>query len=178
MVRKLTLVFALVMLGSLLASAQQDASKFDVFGGYAYFNGGTSGTSSRFSLNGWNGQGTYFLNHWLGATADFGGYYGSPYGLSGHDYSFLFGPTVKLATPHFTPYAHALFGVDRAHSSLLDGSVTDSSFAMAVGGGVDIGIKGGLAIRAVQLDWLRTTHYSNSQNNLRVATGVVFRFGS
>ncbi len=177
MVRKFALLVALLTLGSLLAAAQESTSKFDVFGGYSYFNGSTSGAAGRYSLNGWNAQGTYNFNRWLGATADFGGYYGSPFGLSSNEHTFLFGPTVSMHTAHFTPYAHALFGVDRAHQSLLGGSVTDTSFATAIGGGVDIPLKGRLSIRAAQLDWLRTNHYSNSQNNLRVSTGVVFRFG-
>jgi opacity protein-like surface antigen len=175
--RKVTLLIAILTLGSLFASAQQSSSKFDVFGGYSYFNGSTSGEAGRYSLNGWNAQGTYNLNHWLGVTADFGGYYGSPFNLSANDYSFLFGPTFSLHAQHFTPYAHALFGVDRAHQSLIGGSVSNTAFAMALGGGLDIPLKGRLAIRAAQLDWLRSDHYSVSQNNLRVSTGLVFRFG-
>ncbi len=177
MVRKITLLLAILTLGSLLATAQQSASKFDVFGGYSYFNGSTSGVTSRYSLNGWNGQATYNFTPWLGATADFGGYYGSPFSLSAHDTSFLFGPTVSLRTAHFTPYVHALFGVDNAKVSLLGGSVSDTGFAMAVGGGLDIPVKGRLSVRAAQVDWLRETHFSAAQNNLRISTGLVFRFG-
>jgi hypothetical protein len=177
MIRKLAVLVTLVILSGLAAEAQQGAGKFDLFGGYSYFNGSTSGNAGRFGLNGWNGQATYNFNRWLGATADFGGYYGSPFSLSSNDTTFLFGPTVSIGMGHFTPFTHALFGVDRFHTSLLGGSVTDNSFAMAVGGGVDIPVKGIFAIRAAQLDWLRTGHASTSQNNLRVSTGVVFRFG-
>jgi hypothetical protein len=177
MIRKLGFLLAMLTLGTLLASAQQSSSKFDVFGGYSYFNGSTSGVTSRYSLNGWNAQGTYNVNRWLGATADFGGYYGSPFSLSASDHSFLFGPTISLRTPRFTPYVHALFGVDRASASLLGGSVTDTGFAMAIGGGLDIPLKGRLSVRAAQVDWLRETHFTTDQNNLRVSTGLVFRFG-
>jgi len=177
MVRRLTSLIFVLVLGSLVAAAQQSTSKFDVFGGYSYFNGSTSGVTNRYSLNGWNGQGTYYLNHWLGATADFGGYYGSPFGLSANNYSFLFGPTVRIPVAHVSPFAHVLFGADRIYESLLGGSVTDTSFGMALGGGVDIPVKGGLAVRAGQFDWLYSNHFSTGQNNLRVSTGVVFRFG-
>jgi len=177
MIRKLTVLVVVLMLGSLLATAQQSASKFDLFGGYSYFNGSTSGASSRFSLNGWEGQGTFNFTPWLGGTADFGGYYGSPFKVSANDYTFLFGPTINLRTPHITPFVHALFGVDRFHAAALGGSVNDSAFAMAIGGGADIPVKGMLSIRAGQLDWLRTNHYNNGQNNLRFSTGVVLRFG-
>ncbi|MGC2112312.1 MAG: outer membrane beta-barrel protein [Candidatus Korobacteraceae bacterium] len=177
MIRKVIVLLAILTLAGLLASAQQSASKFDVFGGYSYLNGSTSGLGDRFSLNGWNAQGTYNFTHWLGATADFGGYYGSPFSVSAHDYSYLFGPTVSLRTPHFTPYFHTLFGADTFNVSALGGSISDTSFAMAVGGGVDIPVKGRLSIRAGQMDWLRSSHYNTSQNNFRVSTGVVFRFG-
>jgi hypothetical protein len=177
MIRKLTVLLAMLMLGSLLVVAQQDNSKFDVFGGYSYLNGSSSGANGRFSLNGWNGQGTFNFTKWLGATADFGGYYGSPFKVSAHDYTFLFGPTIDIRTPHFIPFVHALFGVDRFHVAALGGSINDSAFAVAVGGGVDIPVKGIFAIRAGQFDWVRTEHFSNTQNNLRVSTGVVFRFG-
>ncbi|MGA2903214.1 MAG: outer membrane beta-barrel protein [Candidatus Korobacteraceae bacterium] len=177
MIRKLTVLLAILMLGSLLVVAQQDTSKFDVFGGYSYLNGSSSGANGRFSLNGWNGQGSFNFTKWLGGTADFGGYYGSPFKLSAHDYTFLFGPTINMRTRHFTPFVHALFGVDRFHAAALGGSINDSAFAVAVGGGVDIPVKGIFAIRAGQVDWVRTEHFSNTQNNLRVSTGVVFRFG-
>lgn len=178
MMRKLSMVLAILMLGSLFAAAQQSASKIDLFGGYSYFNGGTSGNDGRYSLNGWNGQGTFYLNHWLGATADFGGYYGSPFGVDTHNYSFLFGPTVRIRTTHFTPYVHALFGVDHTWRPLIGGAaITATSFAMAFGGGVDIPVKSHFVVRAAQLDYLYSDQFGNSQNNLRVSTGVVFQFG-
>lgn len=177
MIKKLSLILALLIMSSLFATAQQSASKLDLFGGYSYMSASTSGLSSRFSMNGWNGQGTYNFTPWLGATADFGGYYGSPFNLTAHDYSFLFGPTISLRTPHFTPYFHALFGVDRFSATLLGGTPSNTAFAMAIGGGLDIPVKGRFSIRAAQVDWLRSDHFSTAQNNLRVSTGVVFHIG-
>jgi len=72
---------------------------------------------------------------------------------------------------------HALFGVDRFHVNVIGGSGTDSAFAMAIGGGLDVPIKQKFAIRVAQVDWLRTNHFSAAQNNVRLSTGVVFRFG-
>jgi Outer membrane protein beta-barrel domain len=177
MIRKITLLLSMLMLGSLFVAAQQDASKFDLFGGYSYFNGSTSGATNRFSLNGWNAQASYNVTRWLGATADFGGYYGSPFKVGAHDYTFLFGPTINIRTPHATPFVHALFGVDHFTATALGGSISNSAFAMAVGGGIDIPVKGMFSIRAGQFDWLRESHFNNTQNNFRLSTGVVFRFG-
>jgi hypothetical protein len=41
----------------------------------------------------------------------------------------------------------------------------------------DVPVKGRFSVRAAQLDWLRSDHFSTSQNNLRLSTDVVFRFG-
>lgn len=177
MARRLLFLLFVLILCSLALNAQQTESKFDLFGGYSYFNGSTSGASSRYSLNGWNAQGTYNFTHSLGLTADIGGYYGSPFQTSAHVYSYLFGPTVQFHTEHVTPFVHALFGVDNFHADVIGGSGSDSSWAMALGGGFDIPVKGRLSIRAAQVDWLRTNHFSTSQNNVRISTGVVFRFG-
>jgi hypothetical protein len=52
------------------------------------------------------------------------------------------------------------------------------SFALQVGGGVDIGVSRHFAIRAFQADWFRTEFPNadtNVQNNFRVTAGVVFR---
>jgi outer membrane immunogenic protein len=59
------------------------------------------------------------------------------------------------------------------------GLVTDyNSFALQVGGGVDIGLSRHIAVRAIQADWLRTqfpNSAANIQNNLRLGAGIVFR---
>lgn len=53
-----------------------------------------------------------------------------------------------------------------------------SSLALQVGGGIDFGLSGHRAIRAVQADWLRTqlpNGTTNVQNTLRLGAGSVFR---
>jgi hypothetical protein len=59
-------------------------------------------------------------------------------------------------------------------------SLTDyNSFALQVGGGVDIGLSRRFAVRAIQADWLRTqfpNSTTNIQNTFRVAAGIVLRF--
>jgi len=59
------------------------------------------------------------------------------------------------------------------------GSLTDyNSFALQVGGGVDIGLSRHFAVRAFQADWLRTqfpNSTTNVQNTLRIGAGVVLR---
>jgi hypothetical protein len=54
-----------------------------------------------------------------------------------------------------------------------------NSFALQIGGGIDVGLSRHLAIRAIQADWLRTEFpngTTNVQNSFRIAAGVVLRF--
>jgi outer membrane immunogenic protein len=56
-----------------------------------------------------------------------------------------------------------------------------NSLAYAPGGGVEIGVRDWLSVRAVEAEYL-ATHLPNDinehQNNLRINSGVVFRFSS
>jgi opacity protein-like surface antigen len=175
---------------------------------------GTSGVNSNF--NGWNAEAQYNVKRWFGIVADVSGNYGSPItaasgsgvsGLpSGNSYSFLFGPALSYhARARMTPFVHALFGLNRTslNASTITGlpvtspgstgAVSDSSFAMAFGGGLNYRLSPHAAIRVGQLDYLYTTHDLNSlygnafgpglfsglaehENNLRFSTGIVLRF--
>jgi hypothetical protein len=56
-----------------------------------------------------------------------------------------------------------------------------SSFAMQLGGGVDLRFARHLGVRAVEADYVRSTlpnGAANTQNDLRLAGGVVFHFDS
>ena len=60
--------------------------------------------------------------------------------------------------------------------------VPQDASAMAAGGGLDIPFGRHLAIRALQAEYVltrfdRSDGSSATQNNLRVSTGIVFRFG-
>ncbi|PYX31240.1 MAG: hypothetical protein DMG80_10555 [Acidobacteria bacterium] len=108
-----------------------------------------------------------YLTRWLGGTADFSGVYNN-----GSVYTYTFGPVVSTHKDNFSPFAHALFGGFRASS----GGLSDSGMAMMFGGGVDFGTKK-WAFRAVQFDWLVLRDNGvTSKNNMRVNTGVMYRF--
>jgi hypothetical protein len=195
-------VAAALMLFAVMAVAQ-DAPKAEVFGGYSYLR------NSGNSFNGWEGQATANLNRHFGVTADISGNYRNQSlnifqtGLTGSAnqrlYNFLFGPTVTGRFGNHSVFAHALFGA--AHSTLRSGVTipivggisTDvnnaTAFAMALGGGFDLGISPHFAIRPVQVDYLYTkfdpfdalagglsSSTSGHQNTFRYSAGVVFRF--
>ena len=175
MVRKVACLVGIITLSVLGAVAQENTSKLDLFGGYSYFNrdNGLGGVN----LNGWEAQATYNFNRWLGATADFGGYYGTGGAFGFDEYTFLFGPTVSLRTPHITPFAHALFGASHSYFAAFPKAPSYTPFTFALGGGIDVPVKGWFVIRAVQLDWIRVNYPYSADNVLRLSTGVVFRLG-
>ncbi len=126
----------------------------------------------------------------LPKTEIFGGYSSANQRL----YTFLFGPTVTSSVNKVSVFGHALFG--GAHSSLGAGIAglstgvnSATAFAMAFGGGVDIGLTQHFAIRPAQVDYLYT-HFNafdalstglssttgGHQNSFRYSAGIVFRF--
>ena len=79
------------------------------------------------------------------------------------------------------PFAHALFGVAKLKTETNEFgpllSFSDTSFALALGGGLDVTVNDRLAIRVVQIDYLRTSFFDGTQNKGRIAAGIVLRFG-
>jgi hypothetical protein len=167
MVRKVSFLLGLVFCVSLCAHAQDFSDKVELFGGYSYLRT----NSPSFNLNGWELAGQYKVTNWLGGVADFDGHYGSPNGFSSYLHTFLFGPQVSWPS-RVSPFAHVLLG--GAHVS--SGGLSNTSFAMAVGGGIDTRLAHGVYWRVIQGDYL-PTHFGNAwENNARLSTGIVFRF--
>ncbi len=232
MIRLLAATMGLTVLIGSLAFAQDAPPKLQVFGGYSIFkadHGGLSGGLLDVNLNqysgpfalktyfleGWNAEAQYNADRWLGVAVDVGGRYGTPVtaakdatldGLPKQtSYSVLAGPVISYRTKsRFTPFAHGLFGWDRASlsASTITGTVTTpvtstatsyNDFATALGGGVDCKVTKLVSIRLGQLDWYRTTinlnkYYTNAfggtllvglanhENNYRFSAGAVVRF--
>jgi opacity protein-like surface antigen len=175
--RRLFLAAALVAFAAVGAHAQEETPKAEVFGGYAY---GGSGS------HGWDGSVAFNANRWLGLVADFGGQYTSIDTPDSSErirtHTFLFGPRLSARRGRrVTPFAHALFGAahndSRAREAGLDLRFTDNSFALALGGGLDVKLSRRVAVRAFQLDYLRTGFFGGTQHNGRIAFGLVLRLG-
>jgi opacity protein-like surface antigen len=181
------LVSLLAVLSFFGVSAQaQDVPKVDIFAGYSYVreNPGTSGASS-FSLNGGSASIAYNAKSWLSGVADFGAYHNGNIlgtGTDGTLSTYLFGPRVSYHhSGRITPFGEVLFGVAHAGASIAGTSGSDNAFAMSLGGGVDYKLTDRFAIRPIKVDYLMTRFSetgtgNQTQNNLRVSTGIVFRF--
>ena len=163
--KKLALLFGLLALAPCAARAQN----VQLFGGYSYLRLDTGAEHA--NLNGWEASGT-LKNSWLGFTADFSGDYGSPFGPSTSVQTFLFGPQISLPVPLISPFIHVLAGGAREKT----GNFSDTTFAGAIGGGIDTRIAPLLSYRLFQVDYLATRFGGKTQNHLRVSTGLVIRF--
>ncbi len=81
-------------------------------------------------------------------------------------------------------FGEALFGGVHAFDSVFPAAgasrPTANGFSMQLGGGLDVAIGSGFSIRALEVDYIHTNlpnNGSNSQNDLRIAFGVSYRFG-
>ena len=170
-----------------LSAAAQELPKLDASVSYSYFraNPATSGFSG-FSLNGGSASGSYNFRDWLSGVADFGGYsVGSANGVSvnNHMLTYLFGPRLTYrGYRRISPFGHVLVGGARAGSGVFATSNSHTAFATAFGVGVDWHVRDRWSIRPLQFDYLLThlpeiaNANNQTQNNLRVSTGIVFHF--
>jgi outer membrane immunogenic protein len=176
--RKVACAFGLVLALSATAAAQ-NTPKIDVFLGYSYVR---KNGPNHFNSNGGSLALAYNLNNFLGIVGDVGLYRRRPRANAG---SYLFGPRFSVRRNHkITPYAQALFGGARVSGSFFSGG-SGNAFAMTAGGGVDANLTKSLGLRLLQVEYFLTKFQEtsgrllgpNKQDNLRISTGVVFRFG-
>jgi hypothetical protein len=104
--------------------------------------------------------------------------------------SYLAGPRYTFDTSHFTGvprspqiFGEALFGGTHGFNSTFPapGAAPSSanSFAMQFGGGMDILLRGGFGVRAIEVDYVHTAlpnNGTNTQSDLRIAFGVSYHF--
>jgi opacity protein-like surface antigen len=121
------------------------------------------------------------LNSWVAVVGDIDGckVTGLPTGASSHEINYLFGPRFAYHNSgRLTPYAQVLFGGETASATITGfGSSSVNSFATSFGGGADFKLTRHLAFRAIQVEYLYTHFSGAKQNNLRIQSGLVYRFG-
>jgi opacity protein-like surface antigen len=201
-VRKITaLLCGLFLFGS--SAYAQIVPKANIFVGYSFLRSkvfpgsGPPGFTSNDTgnLNGWEGSLEGKVFPFIGIVADFSGHYGShestitgeaiptppcvPIVVNVHAnlHTYMFGPRASVSVGRFTPFAEALLGAAHVSESAtnIGFSHSDTSFATAIGGGIDYKLFPVFAWR-FQGDWLQTRVLSNTQSNFRFSTGPVLRF--
>jgi len=174
--RKLFILLGLILMAAGSAAAQ-DYPKAEIFGGYQYIRLNPGGGNCQGGAGSVAGN----LNHWFGVVGDFGAckVTGQPSGSSAHLVNYLFGPKLTYRSRgRLSPFAQVLFGGERVSVSASGlGSTSDSSFAMAFGGGADYEMTNHVAIRLIQAEYLYTKFGGTHQNNGRISAGIVYRWG-
>jgi hypothetical protein len=181
--RKISAIGLILFASTGLAAAQVPTSG-NVFFGYSYYNADLS-SLGRSNFNGWTGSLEGKVAPWVGLVADFSETYGSEdvtvpctgspcpvVNISTHEYNMLFGPRVSFSVGKLRPFGEAFFGVGHVSEN---GGGSDTSLATGLGGGLDYRIIRPIAWR-FEGDYLQTRFFGNTQNNVRVSTGIVFRF--
>ena len=179
---------AIVFVMSLVVAASQAQipTSGNVFFGYSFARGNTfSGLSSAgINMNGWEGSAEGKFLPWIGVVADFDWHYGGHalFGCTGQGcrlnasrHAVLFGPRASMSIGRYTPFAEFLLGLAHQTDSGRDISNSDTSFATAIGGGLDYKLVKGVAWR-VEGDDVRSSLFHVTHNNIRISTGIVFRF--
>jgi len=121
--------------------------------------------------------------------ADFSGEYGTapvssacpvlgpcpPLSASTHIQTFLFGPRVSVSVAKFRPFVEALIGAGHVTENTSPFSNSDTSFSYALGGGLDYHLIPLISWR-LEGDEVQTRFFGNTQNNVRISTGIVIHF--
>ena len=159
------IIYTILLAGLLCTPAL--AQRVEIFGGGQYEH-----LQPSYNAVGWNGSLTGNFKHVLGITADFSGVYKS-HRTDSSVYTYTVGPVLTARLPVIQPFVHALFG----GATISGGGVSDTAFAMLLGGGLDIGLRKGIGLRLVQADWIVTKFNNESQNSQgRVSIGIVIKF--
>jgi opacity protein-like surface antigen len=180
------------------SSAQTtDYRKGEFFAGYSANEVDTRGAFStnpndtgRNHFNGFNLEGTYNFTRYIGAQADFS--YHQRRGdiivgttttnVTARLAQFMGGVKIQdnANDARFRPFVHALVGVAHAsgevNNTFVNGSESDNGLALALGGGLDFRVAKKVDVRAVQVDYNPTHIVGETDHNIRISTGLNFRF--
>lgn len=188
--KSLAVSLLLGLLGTVpLAKAQEEPSKFDLYGGFYYarinVNANVPGMapSATYIGKGGGGQSEYNVNNWLGVVADLVGFYATSAGngaFAGAFLTYLAGPRVNFRHGKFTPFVQTLFGGVRTTDGIQQSTGTENNFAMTAGGGIDFKVSRHVSVRPIQAEYFMTKipdGLNNRQDNLRLGAGIVLRLG-
>ena len=166
----------------LAAMAYAQVPAGNVYIGYSYLRANLPAGDT--NLNGWNGSVEVKIIPFLGLVGDFSGNYGSqtvagpfllPVDASLSQHNFLFGPRASFSVGKFRPFVNALIGASHISESATDFSNSDTSFADALGGGIDYHLIPLISWR-IQVDDLQTRFFNTRQDDIRISTGIAVHF--
>jgi len=195
----LLLLIALICAPAAFAQSK-DYSTYEFYVGYAYerannnadsfdknclatINGATVDfVSEKRGYNGFEAEFNQNVTRHIGIVTSFSGTYktsgyldrrsGKTFDASVQRYDLLAGPRYNWRPNGVTPFVHALFGISHVRADFDDRTRSDTAFAMAFGGGLDVHAGEHLDVRVVQVDYLPTFFNGSRQDNLRASAGI------
>jgi hypothetical protein len=175
----------LALLALLPLSARCQEQQVEVSTEYSYLRANSSGGGGSFNALGGSANAVWNVKPWLGLVADFAGYHfeGQPAGVDARMFTYTFGPRYSFRGDRgrLHPFAQFLLGGTTLSASLTGQHAGENGFAILAGGGVDARVQTHFSIRIVEADYLMTRYdrvvgTPGYQNDLRISTGVIFRF--
>jgi len=164
----------------------QDYPKVEVFGGFSTVDiDAEGGEDVRFY--GWQASISGNVHKNIGLVFDVSGRYKSFLDIEVQFYEFLVGPRFTQRIDRGMVFVHALAGFEYVRVSGLGTSpllgfgdtLSDTAFAIGLGGGADINIGDWGAFRMVQIDYIgnRVSGLDEWNWDYRAGIGFVFKFG-
>lgn len=199
MIRDLAHTIALTLFGASAALGQQNytnhtnrsggsTSRFDLATGYNFIDANAPpGSCQCFTMIGGFVSGDFSPKQWLGFTGRVTAGHATHISSLGQNLTlttFTAGPRVSWVHSRFTPFGEFLLGGAHGSGSYFPSGTSSSSsatsFAYSTGGGLDLNLTSRIAIRALDAEYLHTgfqNGVNNSQHQLKIGAGIVFRFG-
>ena len=189
----------LVACASVGFAQSSDYKKVEVYGGFSHNRIDEGGSlSDHTGFNGFETSVTGNITRYVGLKFDFSGHFknrtlffgpGSEGSFDSAIYNFLGGVQLKdnASEGTFKPFAHALVGAARTRNKITSNGVcatippspcpnftfTDTGWAGAFGGGLDIRLNHRFDIRAIQVDYNPTRVSDFTRHNFRIGAGIV-----
>ena len=118
---------------------------------------------------------SYFLNDWLGVEGNVSAAFASQIFVNEHVKTLLYGGGPKIAwrQKRWEPWLHAIMG--GAHEAPQTSAGNKNAFAVQLGGGADYRFNPRFSGR-LEGDYVRSTFFSQGQNNFEATAGVVLHF--
>ena len=183
----------------------EDVRRYEFYGGYAYqrvvdtprnvpFADGIAVLNARDqNYHGFTGEFNQNLTRHWGLVTSFTGVYdktpwstaitGTPLKANASRYDLMFGPRYNFRLGRINPFAEAMAGFEHLHVDFTNqtngnsAKVSDTAFAMAFGGGLDVRLNNRFDVRAIQADYIPTFFNSSHQNNYRLGAGLKVKVG-
>ena len=194
------MIAVLCTIATLAAAQEGPAPKWELYGGYSYFNpfadihgqlpGALLPLSSPLNADprGFGGSVTYDFNRWLGITFDGSDHWccqgttvASKIDQAGF-YNFSVGPKITFRSHRFSPFIEGLVGV---HRLMPDAFHDVSKLGFMFGGGLDINLSRHVALRLIRADYVISDYRFGAPSvtpdtdirGLRLQAGFNFMFG-